>query len=70
MALLDKEKIKTLAAEKSMEMLLTPMMMQTLQNPKVINALVKTFEHGRNTRARIHNAANIMAKTFDIGVKK
>ena len=69
MALVDKEKIKNYAMQKSMEMMQNPKVMQVMQNPKVMNAMMKAFEHRNKTKAKIDNSVNKMAKTFNLVVQ-
>jgi len=60
MALVDKEKLRMFAMRRSMGM---------IQNPKVTKAIVKAFEHGNKTKARIDDTVDKVAKTFNLVVK-
>lgn len=60
MAFLDKERLIMLAMQRSMGM---------MQNPKVTKAIVKAFEHGNKTKARIDGTIHKMAKTFGLVVE-
>ena len=60
MAFVDKEKLGMFAMRRSIGM---------MQNPKVTKAIVKAFEHGNKTKARIDDTVNKMARTFHLVVK-
>ncbi len=60
MALMDKERIKMFGMRRSVAM---------MQNHRVMNAVVKAFEHRSNAKARIDYTANKVAKTFNLVVK-
>ncbi len=70
MALIDKEKIRMFAIQKSTEMMQNPMVMQAMQSPKIIHTMVKVFEHSNKTKTIIDNTVNKMAKSFNLVVKK
>jgi len=60
MAFVDKEKLRMFALRRSIGM---------IQNPKVTKAIVKAFEHGNETKAKIDGTVNKLAKTFHLVVK-
>ena len=60
MAFVDKEKLRMFAMRRSMGM---------IQNPKVTKAIVKAFEHGNKTKAKIDDTVNKMAGTFNLVVR-
>ena len=60
MALVDKERLIMLVMQRSMGI---------IQNPKVTKAIVKAFEHGNETKARIDYTVDKVAKTFGLVVK-
>ena len=69
MPLVDKEKIRNYAMQKSMEMMQNPKVMKVMQNPKVMNAMMKAFEHRNKTKAKIDARVNKMAKSFNLVVQ-
>jgi len=60
MAFVDKERFRMFAMRRSIGM---------MQNPKVTKAIVKAFEHGNKTKAKIDDTVNKMARTFNLVVK-
>ena len=60
MAFVDKEKLRMFAMRRSMGI---------IQNPKVTKAIVKAFEHGNETKAKLDDTVNKVAKTFNLVVK-
>jgi hypothetical protein len=60
MAFVDKEKLTMFAMRRSMGI---------IQNPKVTKAIVKAFEHGNETKAKIGGTVDKVAKTFNLVVK-
>ena len=60
MAFLDKEKLRMFAMRRSMGI---------IQNPKVTKAIVKAFEHGNETKAKIGGTVDKVARTFNLVVK-
>ena len=60
MAFVDKERFRMFAMRRSIGM---------MQNPKVTKAIVKAFEHGNKTKAKIDNTVNKMARTLNLVVK-
>jgi len=60
MALVDKEEFRMFAMRRSMGM---------MQNPKVLKAILKAFEHGNKTKAKIGGTVDKVAKAFNLVVK-
>lgn len=60
MAFVDKERFRMFAMRRSIGM---------MQNPKVTKAIVKAFEHGNKTKAKLDDTVNKMARTFNLVVK-
>jgi flagellar motility protein MotE (MotC chaperone) len=60
MAFVEKERFRMFAMRRSIGM---------IQNPKVTKAIVKAFEHGRRTKAKLDDTVNKMARTFNLVVK-
>lgn len=60
MAFVDKEGFRMFAMRRSIGI---------MQNPKVTKAIVKAFEHGNKTKAKIDNAVNKIARTINLVVK-
>ena len=60
MAFVDKERFRMFAMRRSIGM---------MQNPKVTKAIVKAFEHGNKTKAKLDETVNKMARTFNLVVK-
>jgi len=60
MAFVDKEELRMFAMRRSMGI---------IQNPKVTKAIVKAFEHGNKTKAKLDDTVNKMARTFHLVVK-
>ncbi len=60
MAFVDKERFRMFAMRRSIGM---------MQNPKVTKAIVKAFEHGNKTKAKLDDTVNKMARTFSLVVK-
>ena len=69
MALVNREKLRNYAMQKSMEMMQNPKVQKFMQNPKVMNAMMKGFEHRTKTQAKIDDTINKMAKSFNLVVK-
>ena len=60
MAFVDKEEFRMFAMRRRKEI---------IQNPKALKAILKVFEHGNKTKARIGDTVNKMAKTFNLVAK-
>ena len=60
MALVDKDRLRMFAMRRSMGM---------MQNPKALKVILKAFEHGNKTKAKIDDTANKMARTFHLVVR-
>lgn len=60
MAFVDKERFRMFAMRRSIGM---------MQDPKVTKAIVKAFEHGNKTKAKLDDTVNKMARTFSLVVK-
>ena len=60
MAFVEKERFRMFAMRRSIGM---------MQNPKVTKAIVKAFEQGNKTKAKLDDTVNKMARTFNLVVK-
>ena len=60
MAFVDRERFRMFAMRRSIGM---------MQNPKVTKAIVKAFEHGNKTKAKLDDTVSKMARTFHLVAK-
>ena len=60
MVFVDKERFRMFAMRRSIGM---------MQNPKVTKAIVKAFEHGNKTKAKLDDTVDKVAKTLNLVVR-